>query len=229
MAEELERVILDRPGQLLKLLTATWFALAAIRAWLGRIAVQSATSGLRIAGAAHNGGVILVSTITATAALTVYAVVTVSALLPGGITNVGAPRGAITPSTGTETVLMDKEAAASMTRDIATVSRIYAPNAYVIDAACRSPGSSVTWAGLDAITARYRALPRFASLRHVHAEVRWEPDNSRAAKAIVTAQTVGEMESSAGSLQYIHGNEVWTFARLGGTWVITSFTYNVCY
>lgn len=29
--------------------------------------------------------------------------------------------------------------------------------------------------------------------------------------------------------QYIHGNEVWTFALLDGKWVITSFTYNVCY
>lgn len=94
-----------------------------------------------------------------------------------------------------------------------------------------SPGNSQTWRGLGQIRARYHALARFTWLRHFDAEVEWMPDNSRATRAIVRAQTAGVIAPSAGSpkAQYIHGDEVWAFARLGGKWLITSFTYNVCY
>ena len=79
MAEEWERVVIDRPGQVLKLLTAACFALAAIRAWLSRLPAQPAVGSLGLAAAAYAGTVTLASTITATAALTLYTALT----LPG--------------------------------------------------------------------------------------------------------------------------------------------------
>jgi hypothetical protein len=131
------------------------------------------------------------------------------------------------PGAETVTVLMNEEVAAVQDRDI--ISQIYAADAFVEDAACGSPGGQRTWVGLNQIMARYQGLGRFASLQHVHAKVQWQPDNSLAAQATVTAQTVGEMESGGGSLRPVYGNEVWHFARLpSGRWVITSFIYHVC-
>jgi len=135
------------------------------------------------------------------------------------------------PPDSVVTVLMNEDVVAATTKNLAIVLQIYAPDAFVKDAACQSPGQSTTWRGLGPIKARYRALPGFASLGHEFAQVRFTPDTSRAATATATAQTVGFIKPSATSPtgQYIHGDEVWTFARTGGRWLITSFTYNVCY
>jgi hypothetical protein len=135
------------------------------------------------------------------------------------------------PGLSTLTSLMNEEAAAARAHDMAAVSSLYAPAPFVKDAACRTSGSSHTWTGLDQIRARYQALPKFSALRHVGGQVQWRPDNSQATYATMRAQTVGIIPRSASSpkAQYIHGNEVWTFARVGGRWVITSFTYNVCF
>jgi hypothetical protein len=131
------------------------------------------------------------------------------------------------PGAETVTVLMNEEVAAVQDHDI--ISRIYAPDAFVEDAACGRPGGVRTWPGLGNIIKRYQGLGRFASLRHVDAKVQWQPDNSLADQATVTARTVGEMESGGGSLRPVYGNEVWHFARLpSGRWVITSFIYHVC-
>jgi hypothetical protein len=89
MAEEWERVVIDRPGGVLKLLTAACFALAAIRAWLSRIPAKPALGSLRLAVAPYAGTVTLASTIIATAALTLYAGLTLPgawpAASPGGV------------------------------------------------------------------------------------------------------------------------------------------------
>lgn len=135
------------------------------------------------------------------------------------------------PSPSAVTMLMNEDAEAAMTRKLAIVNRIYAPDAFVKDAACQSPGQSTTWRRLPQIRARYRALPEFSSLQHEFAQVRFIPDTARATRATATAQTVGHVKPSATSPSgnYIHGDEKWTFARVGGQWLITSFTYNVCY
>jgi hypothetical protein len=86
MAEEQERVILDRPGQLFKLLTALCFGFAAVRARLARVVARPA-GGLRIAAGPFTGAVMLVSTITTTAAASLYAAVTLYTML-----SVGAPQ-----------------------------------------------------------------------------------------------------------------------------------------
>jgi outer membrane protein OmpA-like peptidoglycan-associated protein len=79
MAEEWERVVIDRPDQVLKLLTAACFALAAIRVRLSRLLAQPAVGSLRLVATAYAGTVTLATTITATAALTLYSALT----LPG--------------------------------------------------------------------------------------------------------------------------------------------------
>jgi hypothetical protein len=134
------------------------------------------------------------------------------------------------PGTATVTELMDAEAAAATTHDLAQVSRIYARDASVTDAGCQTPGAAQTWKGLAAIDARYTALPSFSSLLHVGAQVRWVPDDWRAGRADVMAQTIGVITPPASSQkpQSIVGNEQWIFARENGRWVITSFTYNLC-
>ncbi len=81
MAEELERVVIDRPVQMLKLLTAVCFAFAVIRAWLARCAAQQAVSSVRLVAAASAGTVTLVSALTAGTALTLYSVLTVSTVV----------------------------------------------------------------------------------------------------------------------------------------------------
>lgn len=134
------------------------------------------------------------------------------------------------PPPSVVTVLMTEEGAATTTRNLAIVGRIYAPGAFVRDAACRSPGHSVTWRGLVQIRARYRALASFAFLRHEFPRVHFIPDNSRAVRATATAQTAGRIRPSRTSPagRYMRGGEVWTFARISGRWLVTSFTYDVC-
>jgi hypothetical protein len=132
------------------------------------------------------------------------------------------------PDADIVTGLMSEEVEAAMAHDVGSVSRIYDQNAVVMDAACGSPGGARIWMGLGEIIKRYQGLGRYTSLRHVGAEVQWQPDNSMAHQATVTAQTVGEMGSGGRSLQPVYGNEVWTFALRGGRWVITSFIYHVC-
>jgi len=125
---------------------------------------------------------------------------------------------------------MNEEAAAAKARDGTAVGRIYARNAVVTDAGCQSPGTSHSWTGLARIEARYRVLPRFSSIQHVNARVLWEPDDSRAVRADVTAETVGVIAplNSSQKPQFIVGDELWTFALANGKWDITSFTYNLC-
>jgi hypothetical protein len=134
------------------------------------------------------------------------------------------------PGIGTLTSLMDQDVAAAKAHGLAVLGRIYAPDAVVTDAACQTPKSAHTWTGLAEITARYRGLPRFLSLHHTNPRVLWQPDNSRAVTADVTADTSGVIKPSAGSQkrQFIAGHELWTFALSHGTWLITSFTYNLC-
>lgn len=134
------------------------------------------------------------------------------------------------PGTGTVLDLMNAEATATAAHDFAAITGIYAHDAVVTDAGCQSPGASQTWKGLARIEARYIALPSFSSLQHVNALVLWEPNDWRASKADVTAETVGVIAPSTSSQkpQFIVGNEQWTFADENGRWVITSFTYNLC-
>src|ERR1700722_16458399 len=73
MGEEWETVILDRPVQLLQLLTAACFAIDAVRVWLCRTARQSMAGGARIAAASHNTGALIISTVTISTAALVLA------------------------------------------------------------------------------------------------------------------------------------------------------------
>jgi len=124
------------------------------------------------------------------------------------------------PGTGTVTGLMNEEAAASEAHDVTAVSRICAPDAVMTDAGCQIPGASQTWKGFAEIYARYRAMPRFLWIQHLYAQVSWDPDDSRAAAADVTAETVGVLEprTSRGKSQSIVGYEPWTFALIKGHW-----------
>ena len=71
-------------------------------------------------------------------------------------------------------------------------------------------------------------MPRLADLHHVNVQVTWIPNDSSASQATATADTVGAVDLASGRVTPIHGHEQWTFARTGGAWRITSFTYNLC-
>jgi len=105
------------------------------------------------------------------------------------------------PGIGTVTNLMKEEVTAAETRDKALVNRIYTQDAVVTDAACQTAGASQTWQGYDQIDARYRNPGTFLWLQHVFAQVTWDPNDSDASTAYVTADTVGVLLPAAS-----HGN-----------------------
>jgi len=125
---------------------------------------------------------------------------------------------------------MAEEAAASLAHRPADAIRLYVSTAFVRDDACLTHSQSQTWSGRNQILERYQHLPGFSSLEHLNAEVTFTPDNAQATSATATAQTAGFIEPSSTSPagQAIHGNEVWTFIRVKGKWLIDSFIYNVC-
>lgn len=134
------------------------------------------------------------------------------------------------PGIGTVTALMNEDATAAEHHDVTVVSRIYDPSAVVTDAGCQTPGASRTWTGYAEIKARYGQLPKFLWIQHVYPQVSWDPDDRQATTADVTAETIGVIEPSTNSQksQSIVGHELWTFARVNGHWLVTSFTYNLC-
>lgn len=135
------------------------------------------------------------------------------------------------PPAGAITALMAQEAEAGVTRDISLVDRIYAGDATVTDAKCQSPGAERIWANLNQIETRYRKLPKFLLIQHVDPVIRFTPDNSRATEASATAETVAETNprNPAHRPVFTFADERWTFERRGeGTWVITSFTFDIC-
>ena len=103
--------------------------------------------------------------------------------------------------------------------------KLYAPNAVVVDAGCQTPGVGTVYRGADAIRQRYEALPSFANLSHVNAQISWIPSNNSATRATATAETVGVISPATP----IRGYEQWEFALFAGKWLITSFTYNLCF
>ncbi len=134
------------------------------------------------------------------------------------------------PSASVVTVLMADEAAASLKHHPADAVRLYVSTAFVRDDACGKPNQSTTWYGRDRILQRYQQLGAFSWLQHQNAEVIFAPNNAQAASATATAQTAGFIKPSPtlpAGLE-IHGNERWTFIRVNGKWLISSFIYNVC-
>ncbi len=134
------------------------------------------------------------------------------------------------PDISTVTSLMKEEVTAAETRNTALANRIYTPDAVVTDAACQTPGASQTWQGYAQIDARYRNPGKFLWLQHVFAQVTWDPNDSGASTAYVTADTAGVLlpATGHGKSQSIVGHELWTFVRVNGQWRIASFTYNLC-
>lgn len=118
--------------------------------------------------------------------------------------------------------LMDQEVQIATTHT-GSLASIYNAQAAVMDAGCQTPGQGVVWSGLTQITDRYSNLGRFTSLEHSDPHISWEPNNLLATKAYVLATTIGGTASGP-----VHGNEHWTFAKINGQWLITSFTYNFC-
>jgi len=145
---------------------------------------------------------------------------------PSSPPNSASPTGP--PSASVVTVLMTEEAAASLEHRPADAVRLYVPTAFVRDDACGKPNQSTTWYGQAQILQRYQQLGAFKWLQHQNAEVSFTPDNAQAASATATAQTAGFLEPSStlpAGLE-LHGNERWTFIRVNGKWLISSFIYN---
>jgi len=128
------------------------------------------------------------------------------------------------PSDSIVLQIMDKEVqfAEHHRGDLAV--KLYARNAVVIDAGCQNPTTGSVWQGASAIRQRYKKLQSFASLSHDNAQISWYPSNSSAKSATATAETVGAVSSIP-----IRGHEQWAFALFNGRWLITSFTYNLCF
>jgi len=123
---------------------------------------------------------------------------------------------------------MADEAAASVAHRPADAIRLYVSTAFMRDDACGKPSQSQTWYGRAQILQRYQHLGAFSWLKHSNAEVSFTPDTAQATSATARAQTAGFLKPSptlpAG--EEIHGNEVWTFNRVNGKWLISSFIYN---
>jgi len=158
-------------------------------------------------------------------AIVIAAVIGLAGVVTAQLLSQGQP-----PSASVVTVLMAEEAAAAVAHRPADAIRLYVSTAFVRDAACLTLSQSHTWYGRDQILQRYQQLGAFSWLKHLNAEVSFTPDNAQATSATATAQTAGFIEPSPTSPtgQYIHGNEVWTFIRVNGKWLISSFIYNVC-
>ncbi len=145
-------------------------------------------------------------------------------VLPIEVARTNAP-----PPVSTVTDLMDKEVEAGKQPNTRHVDQIYASGAAVTDAACRTPSASQSWYGYGPIEGRYQNLPKFEALYHVNVHVSYEPDNSDAARAEATSDTIGIMIPAGTSVpQTISGHEQWIFVKSGGRWVIQAFIYNLC-
>jgi hypothetical protein len=132
------------------------------------------------------------------------------------------------PSASVVTVLMADEAAASVAHRPADAIGLYVSTAFVRDDACGKPSQSTTWYGRAKILQRYQQLGAFKWLQHQNAEVSFTPDTAQATSATARAQTAGFLKPSStlpAGLE-LHGNEVWTFIRVNGKWLISSFIYN---
>lgn len=108
------------------------------------------------------------------------------------------------PPASVVTVQMTKEAVAARTRNPADAISLYAPNAFVRDTACTTRGRPHTWRGVG-------------------------PD-PEAVPATATARTTGFITRSVRFSQGVTlgGAENWVFIRANGTWLISSFTYDLC-
>lgn len=129
------------------------------------------------------------------------------------------------PSDSIVLQIMDKEVRFAENHRGDLALQLYAPNAVIVDAGCQNPGTGSVWQGARLIQQRYETLPSFVSLGHDNAQIRWYPSNNSAKTATAMAETVGVISPATP----IRGHEQWEFALINGRWLITSFTYNLCF
>jgi hypothetical protein len=132
-------------------------------------------------------------------------------------------------------LMQDEVSAAEHPLDSAEIlSRIYARNAVVVDAACGNSSAATVWHGETEIAKRYATLSHFDSLQHVNAEFKWNELDRWANRASATSETIGVTTAADPKAdpktkpRFIVGREQWTFEQTGATWFIKSFTYNLC-
>lgn len=134
-----------------------------------------------------------------------------------------APTAVLRSQSGDEAAvrkLLQDEATAVVSKDIARLSELWAEEGIVIDArhTADNQADDATWRGRDAILDRYMVLvfpgnPQFAEPADIAIDI-----SGDAAKAISTTQ-IGDEVSPAG--------DRWEFRYDEGRWWITSLTYNL--
>jgi hypothetical protein len=109
----------------------------------------------------------------------------------------------------------------SRNEDIAgEYGHLFSENASIEDA-----GGSQFWTGRDAITQRFRDLPKFRQLTHT---LREDPQINADSSAIAQTATTFDIKGSGGSSNITSaGTDEWVFVKESGVWKISRFSYNL--
>jgi len=121
--------------------------------------------------------------------------------------------------------IIDQEASLVLAGKIEEVVSLFDENAYVRDAAGGDTGQEIVWKGREEIANRYRNLPQFNDLKHDAIEITISSDKEYA-RAV--ADTIGEYVIDGKNVRISSNRgEKWVLEKVGGKWMVTSFTYNL--
>ena len=127
---------------------------------------------------------------------------------------------------GKITAIINLEAQAVVDRDFGAILAKYDTDAVVKDVGGGQVSNQNTWIGKERIASRYFNLARFNHLKHLGTVVTMDELGNYAQ---ASAGTEGQYEDTSGKVYNIYSvtGERWTFKKVNGDWLITSFCYNV--